>query len=100
MRLLRRFESTVAGLALGGLVWFGSSGGALAGGAFAGGDGEAALTPRAIPKISGEEVKKSVDKLLSEIHWQTDLSHALATARDEGKPLFWLQLVGNLDDGL
>lgn len=95
MRLLRRFESTLAGLALGGLVWLGSSGGA-----FAGGDKEVALTPRAIPKISGEEVKKSVDKLLSEIHWQADLSHALATARDEGKPLFWLQLVGNLDDGL
>jgi hypothetical protein len=65
----------------------------------AGDEREKALTPRAIEKIGGEEVKKAVEKVLT-LHWHTDLSHALATAREEGKPVFWLQLVGNLGDGL
>jgi len=66
------------------------------------GDGvrEKALTPRSIEKISGAEVKKAVDKVLAGVHWHTDLSHALAVAAEEKKPVFWLQLVGGLDDGL
>ena len=64
------------------------------------GDEPPPITPRAIPKIRGPEVKKAVERILSEIHWQTDLDHALAIAKEERKPVFWLQLVGNLDDGL
>jgi hypothetical protein len=75
--------------------------GATAAALFAG-DGvrEKALTPRSLEKIAGPEVKKAVDKVLAGIHWHTDLSHALAVAAEEGKPVFWLQLVGGLDDGL
>jgi hypothetical protein len=61
---------------------------------------ERALTPRAIPKISAEEAQKAAAKVLAEVHWHTDLSHALATAKEEGKPVLWIQLVGNLDGGL
>jgi len=66
------------------------------------GDGvrEKAITPRSLEKITGPEVKKAVDRVLAEVHWHTDLSHALAVAAEEGKPVFWLQLVGGLDDGL
>ena len=81
-----------------------SSAGLLAGDpVFRAGDGakeKAALTPRAISKIRGPEVKKAVDKVLAEVHWHRDLSHALALAAEEKKPVFWLQLVGELDDGL
>ena len=69
--------------------------------ALSAGDGApAALTPRGLPKIHGSEVKRTTDKLLSEVHWHRDLEHALALAKEEGKPVFWLQLVGELDDGL
>lgn len=61
---------------------------------------EAALTPRAIPKIRGEEVEKSVAQLLDRVAWHRDLDHALALAKEERKPVFWLHLVGELDDGL
>ena len=66
------------------------------------GDGpqSAPLTPRSLPKIHGSEVEKSVGRLVADVHWHRDLTHALAVAKEEGKPVFWLQLVGELDDGL
>jgi hypothetical protein len=75
---------------------------ALAAPALSAGDGvrEKAITPRSIEKITGPEVEKAVAKVLAGVHWHTDLSHALATAAEEKKPVFWLQLVGGLDDGL
>ena len=68
----------------------------------AAGDGPQAapLTPRSLPKIHGSEVEKSVDRLVADVHWHRDLTHALAVAKEEGRPVFWLQLVGELDDGL
>ena len=88
-----RFVGGVGAIAL---LWCAAQGVVVAG------DGaeKAALTPRSLPKIHGSEVKKSVDRLLTDLHWHRDLSHALAVAKEEGKPVFWLQLVGGLDDGL
>ncbi len=59
-----------------------------------------ALTLRSNLTIRGEEVKRTTDLLLSEVSWHKDLEHALALAKEENKPVFWLQLVGELDDGL
>lgn len=59
-----------------------------------------ALTLRSKPTITGQEVKRTTDLLLSEVPWHKDLEHALAVAKEENKPVFWLQLVGELDDGL
>ncbi len=59
-----------------------------------------ALTLRSKPTISGEEVKRTTDLLLSEVPWHRDLEQALAVAKEQNKPVFWLQLVGELDDGL
>jgi hypothetical protein len=64
------------------------------------GEKEKSITLRSNEKITGAEVKKAVDKVLAGVHWHTDLSHALALAAEEKKPVFWLQLVGGLDDGL
>lgn len=90
------------GVLIFGTLIFGTlvSGTLIAGSAFSAGDEPAALTPRGKPKIHGTEVKRTTDKLLSEVHWHRDLEHALAIAKEEGKPVFWLQLVGELDDGL
>lgn len=58
------------------------------------------LTPRSIPKFGGTEVAQRVETMFSGIKWHGDFEQALAQAAEEGKPLFWLQVVGKLDGGL
>jgi len=58
------------------------------------------LTPRSIPKLSGTEVAGRVEHLMSGINWHGNFDDAMARAAEEGKPLFWLQMVGNLGGGL
>ena len=58
------------------------------------------LTPRSIPEFSGTEVAGRVEHLMSGIKWHGNFDDAMARAAEEGKPLFWLQMVGNLDGGL
>ncbi len=58
------------------------------------------LTPRSIPKFGGTEVAQRVETMFSGIRWHGDFEEAMARAAEEGKPLFWLQVVGKLDGGL
>ena len=58
------------------------------------------ITPRSIPKFGGTEVAQRVETMLSGIRWHGDFEEAMARAAEEGKPLFWLQVVGKLDGGL
>ena len=58
------------------------------------------LTPRSIPKFGGTEVVQRVETMFSGINWHGDFEQAMAQAAEEGKPLFWLQVVGKLDGGL
>lgn len=58
------------------------------------------LTPRSIPKFSGTEVSQRVERMISGVNWHGDFDQAMAKAAEEGKPLFWLQVVGKLDGGL
>jgi hypothetical protein len=53
-----------------------------------------------VPKFKGTEVAKRVDRMLSGVNWHGNFDDAMATAAEQGKPLFWLQMVGNLDSGL
>gem|GEM_PF-655757 len=58
------------------------------------------LTPRSVQKLSGTEVAGRIEHLMSGINWHGNFDDAMARAAEEGKPLFWLQMVGNLDGGL
>ena len=66
----------------------------------AGGGDDSRITPRSIPKFKGTEVAKRVDQMLSGVTWHGNFDDAMASAAEEGKPLFWLQMVGKLDGGL
>jgi hypothetical protein len=65
------------------------------------GDGDdTRITPRSVPKFKGTEVAKRVDRMLSGVNWHGNFDDAMATAVEQGKPLFWLQMVGKIDGGL
>jgi hypothetical protein len=65
------------------------------------GDGDdTRITPRSVPKLKGTEVAKRVDMMLSGVTWHGNFDDAMASAAEQGKPLFWLQMVGKLDGGL
>lgn len=73
---------------------------AAAQGAFAQSDGtvrskEATEPYRVVTR--GDESRGRVDRVLTSIAWVPDIEAAFDRARQEGKPVFWLQLVGNLD---
>lgn len=48
-------------------------------------------------KVSGEQVAKNVRKLTKELKWYKNLGSALAAGRREGKPVVWIQALGDLD---
>jgi hypothetical protein len=48
-------------------------------------------------KVSGEQVEKNVRKLTKELKWHKSLGSALAAGRREGKPVVWIQALGDLN---
>lgn len=52
------------------------------------------------PGISGTAVEKRVMQMMQGIDWYASFDDAVAAAAEEAKPVFWVQLVGNLDGGL
>ena len=46
--------------------------------------------------VSGEEVAKNVKRLTKEMHWHKSLASALAAGRQQGKPVVWIQALGDL----
>ena len=46
---------------------------------------------------NGPEVKKSVADLTAKILWQTSLDAARELARREGKLIFWMNMLGDLN---
>ena len=47
--------------------------------------------------VSGDEAQKRVFKLSTEIDWHKDLKDALRDAEREGKLVFWVQMIGQID---
>jgi hypothetical protein len=45
----------------------------------------------------GAAAEERVRRVCDTVSWTNDLDRALDRARTEGKPVLWLQLVGNLD---
>ncbi|HEY9870044.1 MAG TPA: hypothetical protein V6D08_12835 [Candidatus Obscuribacterales bacterium] len=49
------------------------------------------------PVIPGHVAKTRVDRLTGEIKWHDSLPDALAEARREGKLVFWVHMLGQID---
>ncbi|MCI0342838.1 MAG: hypothetical protein L0216_17130 [Planctomycetales bacterium] len=43
------------------------------------------------------KVESRVEALTTRIRWETSLEAALARGRREGKPVFWMNMLGRLD---
>ena len=48
-------------------------------------------------RIPGEEVEKNVGRLTEELHWFKTLGGALGSGRAKGRPILWVQALGELD---
>lgn len=46
--------------------------------------------------MPGDVAKENIQKVTSEIRWNTNLNSALAQAHRQNKMVFWVHLVGNL----
>ncbi len=53
-----------------------------------------ALAQRVVP---GHVAQQRVERLTAEIQWHERLPDALADARREGKLVFWIQMLGQID---
>jgi hypothetical protein len=53
-----------------------------------------ALAQRVVP---GYVAQQRVERLTAEIHWYNRLPDALAEAQREGKLVFWVQMLGQID---
>ena len=51
-------------------------------------------------RMPGEEAAKRSQRVSENIQWARDFDEARTTSIDLGKPLFWLQVVGELGGGL
>ena len=49
---------------------------------------------------TGEQVKSTVDKMMSKINWSKNFNERMKKAQAEKKMIFWVDIVGNLDGGL
>ncbi|MDA0839503.1 MAG: hypothetical protein O3B01_26795 [Planctomycetota bacterium] len=47
--------------------------------------------------LNGDVAQKNLDRLTTEIHWERSLSEALDLAKREGKMVFWMHMLGDLE---
>jgi hypothetical protein len=48
-------------------------------------------------QVKGAELKKAVDKVLKGLHWYDKLADAKAAAAAAGKPVLWIQALGDVN---
>ena len=48
-------------------------------------------------KVDGNDLKRAVKRVTDELKWHKKLSAAQQDAKQSGKPILWLQLLGDLD---
>ena len=48
-------------------------------------------------RVEGDELAQNTAKLTSELHWHDDLAAAREESRQSGKPVLWIQALGELD---
>jgi hypothetical protein len=49
-----------------------------------------------VPQLKGRRLAREVKKLTRELDWHRELDDAAAAAAQEGKPILWIQLLGDL----
>ena len=47
--------------------------------------------------VMGPEAEQREEQLLTKITWNTSLDQALAKAKAEDKPVFWMHMLGQID---
>ena len=47
--------------------------------------------------VAGDVVEKKVEKLADKIDWLSSLDEAKSLAKNQNKPIFWLQALGELE---
>lgn len=50
--------------------------------------------------LTGRVAELRIQELQARVRWNRTLEDATAAARESGKPVFWLQVVGELGGGL
>lgn len=48
------------------------------------------------PQLKGRRLSRAVNKLTRELPWHRKLEDAASAATEEGKPILWIQLLGDL----
>jgi hypothetical protein len=48
-------------------------------------------------RVPGEEVEQNVRRLTGELRWHSTLTSALIAGRAAGKPVVWIQALGDID---
>jgi hypothetical protein len=48
-------------------------------------------------RVAGRDLKKSIDRVLKELHWYEKLDEAKAAAAASERPLLWIQALGEVD---
>lgn len=48
------------------------------------------------PQVQGRRLLKAVTKVTKQLAWHDDLEEAAAEAAESGKPIFWVQALGDL----
>ena len=51
-------------------------------------------------QINGDSVAERTITMMTEIDWHTSLDRLMSVATEQNKPIFWLQIVGELDGDL
>ncbi len=48
------------------------------------------------PRVKGRRLARAINKLTRELKWHRKLEDAAAAAAEAGKPILWIQLLGDL----
>lgn len=48
-------------------------------------------------KVPGEQVEQNVKRMLEELRWHKSLTGALQAGGRKGRPILWVQALGDLD---
>lgn len=49
--------------------------------------------------LGGQSAHDRITQLTSQVHWFTSLAQAEGTAREQGKMVFWVHMLGNINGG-
>ncbi len=49
--------------------------------------------------LGGQSAHDRITQLTSQVHWNTSLAQAEGSAREQGKLVFWVHMLGNISGG-